>query len=98
MQILSLFICLIMTVLDVVELVRMTLVSPNTETKLLGTLDSLLKQCRILQTLRTRRNDHRQHILMICEQLRHHLAMLLRIGASLVCTVAISYLAVWLCF
>jgi len=71
---------------DVVEVVRVTLVGTNTESRLVAALESVIETTQDFTDSAYTTHDHRQHILMICEQLRHQLSVVLRIGASMVRT------------
>ena len=64
----------------------MTLVGTNTESRLVAALESVIETTQDFTDSAYTTHDHRQHILMICEQLRHQLSVVLRIGASLVRT------------
>ena len=75
-----------MRVKDMVEVVRVTLVGTNTESRLVTTLESLIEATQDFTDSAYTTHDHRQQILMICEQLRHQLGVVMRIGASLVRT------------
>jgi len=69
---------------DVVEVVRVTLVGTNTESRLVTALESLLETTQDFTDSAYTTHDHRQQVLMICEQLRHQLGVVVRTGASLV--------------
>ena len=71
---------------DTVEVVRVTLVGSNTESRLVAGLDSLIETTQDFTDSAYTTHDHRQQILMICEQLRHQLSVVVRIGTSLVRT------------
>ena len=71
---------------DVVEVVRVTLVGTNTESRLVAALESLIETTQDFTDSAYTTHDHRQQILMTCEQLRHQLSAVLRIGANLVRT------------
>jgi len=73
-----------MCVKDVVEVVRVTLVGTNTESRLVTALESLIETTQDFTDSAYTSHDHRQQILMICDQLRHQLSLVLRIGVSLV--------------
>ena len=64
----------------------MTLVGTNTESRLVAALESVIETTQDFTDSAYTTHDHRQHILMICEQLRHQLSVVLRIGASMVRT------------
>jgi len=68
----------------VVEVVRVTLVGTNTESRLVAALESLVETTQDFTDSAYTTHDHRQQVLMICEQLRHQLAVVVRTGASLV--------------
>ena len=78
---------------DVVEVVRVTLVGTNTESRLVAALESVIETTQDFTDSAYTTHDHRQHILMICEQLRHHLSVVLRIGASMVRTPSVLSLS-----
>jgi len=63
-----------------------TLVGSNTESRLVAGLDSLIETTQDFTDSAYTTHDHRQQILMICEQLRHQLSVVIRIGTSLVST------------
>ena len=71
---------------DMVEVVRVTLVNSNTESRLITGLESLIETTQDFTDSAYTSHDHRQQILMICEQLRHQTSVVIRIGASLVST------------
>jgi len=81
---LSLSVCLSACIKDMVEVVRVTLVNSNTESRLVAGLESLIETTQDFTDSAYTSHDHRQQILMICEQLRHQLSVVVRIGASLV--------------
>ena len=62
----------------------MTLVGTNTESRLVAALESVIETTQDFTDSAYTTHDRRQQILMICEQLRHQLSLILRIGASLV--------------
>lgn len=66
------------------ELVRVTLIASDTEVRLVATLEVLIETTQDFTDSAYTTHDHRQHVLMICEQLRHQLAVLLRVGTALV--------------
>lgn len=63
---------------------RVTLVGPHTEAKLLGALETLIETMQDFTDSAYTSHEHRERILMLCEKLRHELALLLRIGTNLV--------------
>ena len=72
------------------EVVRVTLVGSNTESRLISSLESLIETTQDFTDSAYTTHDHRQQILMICEQLRHQLSVVVRIGTSLVRTKTIT--------
>ena len=77
-------VCVCVCVKDVVEVVRVTLVGSNTESRLMTSLESLIETTQDFTDSAYTTHDHRQQILMVCEQLRHQLSVVVRVGASLV--------------
>jgi len=77
-------VCVCPLVKGVVEVVRVTLVGTNTESRLVAALESLVETTQDFTDSAYTTHDHRQQVLMICEQLRHQLAVVVRTGASLV--------------
>jgi len=78
---------------DLVELIRLTGIGPDTEARLVAALEILIETTQDFTDSAYTTHDHRQHILMISEQLRHQLAVLLRVGiVALVSNLVLSFL------
>ena len=66
------------------EVVRLTLVDANTESRLIAAIESLTETTQDFTDSAYTTHNHRQQILMLSEQLRRHLSVVLRIGTGLV--------------
>ena len=69
---------------DLVEMTRMTLVGPNTELKLQSALETTMETTQDFTDSAYTSHENRERILLLCDQLRQELIILLRIGISLV--------------
>ena len=64
----------------------MTLVGPNTEGKLQNALETMIETAQDFTDSAYTSHENRERILILCERVRQELTILLRIGASLVCS------------
>ena len=69
---------------DLVEMTRVTLVGPSTEAKLQGALDTFADTTQDFTDSAYTSHQNRERILLLTERLKGELALLLRVGHSLV--------------
>ena len=67
-----------------VELTRVTLVTPNTESKLQSCLDTIMESTQDFTDSAYTSHENRERILVLCERTRHEITTLLTVGNTMV--------------